>query len=242
MNRLITSTVIPARAVKIEALANMTASYESFCLATGIEELAEMMENDARTACGQRHARQEPNGASLGQDERRDWLLLATWQERPRLRGFDGKEQSLPSWEGAMTKDWLGMEAMNRMLINVSTRKLPLYRPNRRPVQRGMPFTFTAVSLGYNGTQNLCMAPTSEQRPMFYSTNHIVSRDFLSTNRSHTKIRFLSKERPPEPRPVKGALVMFYAFRTIESKRVRRGPTFGRLSYEFAVLRRLVCS
>jgi len=57
MNRLITSTSIPARAVKIEALANMTASFESFCLASGIEALAEMMENDARTACGPRHAR-----------------------------------------------------------------------------------------------------------------------------------------------------------------------------------------
>ncbi len=73
MNRLITSTAILARAAKIEALANMTASFESFCLASGIEALAEMMENDARTACGPRHAaraRQEPKSASLGQDER----------------------------------------------------------------------------------------------------------------------------------------------------------------------------
>jgi hypothetical protein len=43
--------------------------------------------------------------------------------ERPRLRGFDGKEQALPSWEGATTEDWLGKWAMNQMLINVSTRK-----------------------------------------------------------------------------------------------------------------------
>jgi hypothetical protein len=28
--------------------------------------------------------------------------------ERPRLRGFDGKEQALPSWERATTEDWLG--------------------------------------------------------------------------------------------------------------------------------------
>ncbi|TPW00283.1 MAG: hypothetical protein USCAAHI_00272 [Beijerinckiaceae bacterium] len=45
MNRLITSTAIPARAVKIEALANMTASFDSFCLASGIEALAEMAEH-----------------------------------------------------------------------------------------------------------------------------------------------------------------------------------------------------
>jgi putative transposase len=50
MNRLITSTAIPARAVKIEALANMTASFERFCLASGIEALAEMMESDCQSA------------------------------------------------------------------------------------------------------------------------------------------------------------------------------------------------
>ncbi len=43
--------------------------------------------------------------------------------ERPRLRGFDGKERALPSWEAAVAEDWLGKWAMNQMLINVSTRK-----------------------------------------------------------------------------------------------------------------------
>ena len=26
--------------------------------------------------------------------------------ERPRLRGFDGKEQPVPSWEAAVAEDW----------------------------------------------------------------------------------------------------------------------------------------
>ena len=43
--------------------------------------------------------------------------------ERPRLRGFDGKERALLSWEAAVAEDWLGKWAMNQMLINVSTRK-----------------------------------------------------------------------------------------------------------------------
>ena len=43
--------------------------------------------------------------------------------ERPRLRGFDGREQAVPSWEAAVAEDWLGKWAMNQMLINVSTRK-----------------------------------------------------------------------------------------------------------------------
>jgi len=52
MNRLITSTAIPMRELKIEALASMSASFERFCLASGIEALAEMMEADARTPAG----------------------------------------------------------------------------------------------------------------------------------------------------------------------------------------------
>src|SRR5947208_14440381 len=125
MNRLITSTAIPARAVKIEALANMTASFESFCLASGIEALAEMMENDARTACGPRHARGKNRrahrwGKTKGKIGFHGGKVAI---ERPRLRGFDGKEQPVPSWEAAVAEDWLGKWALNQMLINVATRK-----------------------------------------------------------------------------------------------------------------------
>jgi len=125
MNRLITSTAIAARAVKIEALSNMTASFENFCLASGIEALAEMMENDARTACGPRHARGKNRrahrwGKTKGKIGFHGGKAAI---ERPRLRGFNGKEQALPSWEWATPEDWLGKWAMSQMLINVSTRK-----------------------------------------------------------------------------------------------------------------------
>jgi putative transposase len=43
--------------------------------------------------------------------------------ERPRLRGFDGKEHPVPSWEAAVAEDWLGKWAVNQMLINVASRK-----------------------------------------------------------------------------------------------------------------------
>ena len=57
MNRLITSTAMPARELKAEALANMLVSFERLCLAAGYGTLAEIMEADARAACGPRHAR-----------------------------------------------------------------------------------------------------------------------------------------------------------------------------------------
>ena len=57
MKELITSASIPTRALKIEALTNISASFELFCLASGVEALAEMMDRDAQAACGPRHAR-----------------------------------------------------------------------------------------------------------------------------------------------------------------------------------------
>jgi hypothetical protein len=57
-------------------------------------------------------------------------MILFSWRpgkvtvERPRVRDLAGQELSLPSWDRAVTEDWLGKWAMNLMLINVSTRKV----------------------------------------------------------------------------------------------------------------------
>jgi transposase-like protein len=56
--------------------------------------------------------------AHTGQDR------LPCWQGRTRaasVRGLNGKELPLESWEQAIDEDWLGQWAMNLMLINVST-------------------------------------------------------------------------------------------------------------------------
>jgi hypothetical protein len=47
MNKLTTSTAIPTRALKLEALSKISASFELFCLASGMEALGEMMDHDA---------------------------------------------------------------------------------------------------------------------------------------------------------------------------------------------------
>jgi putative transposase len=35
--------------------------------------------------------------------------------ERPRVRDLAAQELALPSWDGAVTEDWLGTWAMNLM-------------------------------------------------------------------------------------------------------------------------------
>ena len=84
-----------------------------------------MMERDAMEACGARHERSRRRAAHRWGKTKGKIGFHGGKVEiaRPRLRGFDGKELALPSWEGALTEDWLGKWAMNQMLINVSTRK-----------------------------------------------------------------------------------------------------------------------
>src|SRR6516225_3827216 len=110
MNKLTTTTAIPTRALKLEALSKISASFELFCLASGMEALGEMMDRDAQAICGPRHAR--------GRDRR-----AHRWGKTKGKIGFDGKEQPVPSWEAAVAEDWLGKWALNQMLINVATRK-----------------------------------------------------------------------------------------------------------------------
>ena len=103
----------------------MSASFERFCLASGLETLSEMVEQDATAACGERHERGSQRQAHRwGRTKGKIGFHGGKVEiERPRVRGLDGAECVLPSWESAVSEDLLGKWAMNQMLINVSTRR-----------------------------------------------------------------------------------------------------------------------
>jgi hypothetical protein len=73
-----------------------------------------------------------------------------------------------------------------------------------------------------------------------------VSRGFLANILGLTVGKFphlfllRQRQHPLPPVPVEGA--RFYAFRTIESKKVQRGRAFGRLRIEVAAIRRKIRS
>ncbi len=118
------TSAIP-RAPVGKAWEEVSASFDRFCLAAGIETLGSMMEADAEVACGPRHSRSEDRrghrwGRTTGKIGFHAGKVAIA---RPRVRGLDGKELPLASWEQAVEEDWLGRWAMNLMLINVSTRK-----------------------------------------------------------------------------------------------------------------------
>src|SRR3712207_522364 len=108
------------------ALDEMTASFERFCLAAGLEVLGEMLEADAAVLCGPRHGRgggrqaqrwgrtAGPIGLHGGK--------VSVARPRARERG-GGKEVVPPSWDRAGGEDWLGRWALNPMLIGVTTRR-----------------------------------------------------------------------------------------------------------------------
>jgi transposase-like protein len=108
-----------------DAWQEVGASFERFCLTAGIATLTQMMERDATELCGSRYGRTEGK-------ERYRWGKTTgklgfhggkVDVPRPRVRSRGGEEVPLPSWEEAMSVDFLGKWAMNLMLINVSTRK-----------------------------------------------------------------------------------------------------------------------
>src|SRR6516165_8647020 len=103
----------------------VSASFDRFCLAAGIETLDAMMEADAEAACGPRHSRSADRlGHRWGRTAGKIGFHAGkVAMERPRVRGLNGNELPRPSWEQAVEEDWLGRWAMNLMLINVSTRK-----------------------------------------------------------------------------------------------------------------------
>jgi putative transposase len=107
------------------AFEEMTASFERFCLAAGLEALGELLERDAAALCGPRHGRGARRRAHRWGRTRGPIGFHGgkVTVERPRVRARDGRELALPSWERASTEDWLGRWAMNLMLLGVTTRR-----------------------------------------------------------------------------------------------------------------------
>jgi putative transposase len=125
MTRDSTRPVAVPRSPVGKALDEMSASFERFCLAAGLETLGAMLESDVARLCGPPHVRGPGRrGYRWGRTSGKlGFHGGKVGIGRPRVRGLAGEELALPSWERANAEDWLGRWAMNLMLINVSTRR-----------------------------------------------------------------------------------------------------------------------
>ena len=125
MKKSTTSAAVVPAAIVEDAWQEVGASFERFCLTTGLATLASMLEEDATQVCGARYGRAEGrDGHRWGKTTGKVGFHGGKVEiERPRVRARDGGEVTLPSWEAALSEDLLGKWALNLMLINVSTRK-----------------------------------------------------------------------------------------------------------------------
>src|SRR3954453_23467261 len=108
-----------------QALEEVTASFERFCLAAGLEVLGEMLEADAAALCGPRDGRggrrqAQRWGRTVGPIGFHGGKISVA---RSRVRERGGQEVVLPSWERAVGEDWLGRWGMGRMVIGGRTRR-----------------------------------------------------------------------------------------------------------------------
>lgn len=94
-------------------------------LEAGFGVFAELLEEDREALCGPRHVRAaERRAYRHGYDQGR--LTMGGRQVRmrkPRVRGVDGTEESLPTWESMRDQDPLEERALEQILCGVSTRK-----------------------------------------------------------------------------------------------------------------------
>jgi hypothetical protein len=75
-----------------------------------------------------------------------------------------------------------------------------------------------------------------------YSSRRFFSRFVLGLTVGKFPHLFVLRQRQHPLPPVPVEVAPFYAVRTIESKKVQRGRTFGRLRIEVAAIRRQVLS
>src|SRR3954451_8034290 len=126
MTRDSTSTAGVPQSPVGRVLDEMTASFERFCLAAGLEVLGEMLEADAAALCGPRHGR---GGGRQAQRWARTAGPIAfhggkVTVARPRVRERGGREVVLPSWERAVGEDWLGPWAVKLIVGRGADRRL----------------------------------------------------------------------------------------------------------------------
>lgn len=121
MKKATTSAGAVPAAIVDEAWQEVGASFDRFCLTAGLATLAAMMEEDATGLCGPRYGRAAGrDGYRWGKTKGKVGFHGGKVEvDRPRVRGRDGGEVVLPSWEAALSEDLLGKWALNLMLINV---------------------------------------------------------------------------------------------------------------------------
>jgi putative transposase len=111
----------------------------------GMGVLAAMLEEDRTRLCGRRYAHDGDRGATRGghTDGELPFGGRRVRVRRPRVRGSDGREVPLPTWQHFAGADPLTPRAVEQMMVGVATRA---YDRSLEPVPAGTPSRGTSKS------------------------------------------------------------------------------------------------
>lgn len=93
-------------------------------LGSGLEILRKLLEDDQKQLCGPKH-RPDPERQAYRHGSDDGPVVMGGRKVRvakPRVRGVDGEEIPLPTWEWATQEDPLDRRTMQQLLVGVSTR------------------------------------------------------------------------------------------------------------------------
>ena len=104
MKKSTTSAAVVPAAIIEDAWQEVGASFERFCLTTGLATLASMLEEDATRVCGPRYGRADGrDGHRWGKTTGKVGFHGGKVEiERPRVRARHGDEVTLPELEGGV--------------------------------------------------------------------------------------------------------------------------------------------
>ena len=93
--------------------------------AAGLAAVMELLERERAALCGMRYRHDRTRSAFRGGHVRSSLVLggRRVGVRRPRVRGRNGQELKLPSWQAWSARDPLTRRAMEQMLLGVSTRR-----------------------------------------------------------------------------------------------------------------------
>lgn len=106
-------------------MATVKGSLLDLVVASGLKLIEVMLEQERETLCGARYLHDAARAASRAGFAPGELVLggRRVSMKRPRVRGTDGKEVPLPSWEEFAKEDPLTARAVEQMVLGVATRK-----------------------------------------------------------------------------------------------------------------------
>ena len=148
----------------VDLLVNTRSELMELAIASGLQVLQTMLEDDRTTICGQRYQHQAERQASRAGTVASEVVLggRKVALRRPRVRA-NGEEVPLPTFRAMASEDPLNRRVVEQMLVGVATRQ---YARSLEP----LPATLVSRGTSKSAVSRRFVAKTAAQLAMWRST------------------------------------------------------------------------